>query len=347
MDRILNYVYGLKSPVCLFSASGEILMTNPAMDHILSSLKSGGQKKRDFTDTPGESTCHDCLKASSAKGRCLIPRELPGAPLLAAVSVSGEPGAILAVYCAGDSRKEERNDLVPVIGSLFTGESSVFASRRPDGAVSLRETIEKAARAAGAFEAGIHFKTFGARYLTPLSAVIMQSTLARTFREISLFSTLSAMTRIADTSGDEQGQEVFPLTIISPLAEQFGARTLIAVNAANLRLKRYFDALCATTSVPSSTPPVITIEEAMVNAEFSLQTGLEPGEAPHLPDYYKKLTSREAEIAERVASGQDDALIATNTGIEKSTVKQHLKAIFRKTGYKNKVELILGMREER
>lgn len=56
------------------------------------------------------------------------------------------------------------------------------------------------------------------------------------------------------------------------------------------------------------------------------------------------LTGREIEITEMLRSGLDDVKIGAALGISVSTVKQHFKAIFRKTDTRGKLELIFKFR---
>lgn len=56
-----------------------------------------------------------------------------------------------------------------------------------------------------------------------------------------------------------------------------------------------------------------------------------------------QLTTREAEIAEQVAAGLSNKVIAIENGITERTVKAHLNSIFRKTGIRNRVQLALAV----
>jgi two-component system nitrate/nitrite response regulator NarL len=51
------------------------------------------------------------------------------------------------------------------------------------------------------------------------------------------------------------------------------------------------------------------------------------------------LTNREREVTELVAVGMCNKEIARELGITEGTVKQHLNAIFRKTGFHNRTTL--------
>jgi DNA-binding NarL/FixJ family response regulator len=58
---------------------------------------------------------------------------------------------------------------------------------------------------------------------------------------------------------------------------------------------------------------------------------------------FGQLTARETEIAEQVAAGHSNKVIAAENGISERTVKAHLNAIFRKTGLHNRVQLALAV----
>lgn len=55
------------------------------------------------------------------------------------------------------------------------------------------------------------------------------------------------------------------------------------------------------------------------------------------------LTAREVQIAEQVAAGVSNKVIAVDNGISERTVKAHLNNIFRKTGVRNRVQLALAV----
>ena len=56
-----------------------------------------------------------------------------------------------------------------------------------------------------------------------------------------------------------------------------------------------------------------------------------------------QLTAREAEIAQQVAAGRSNKVIAADNSITERTVKAHLNSIFRKTGIRNRVQLALAV----
>jgi DNA-binding NarL/FixJ family response regulator len=64
---------------------------------------------------------------------------------------------------------------------------------------------------------------------------------------------------------------------------------------------------------------------------------------PAGPSPFGQLTARETEIAEQVAAGHSNKVIAAEHGISERTVKAHLNAIFRKTGLHNRVQLALAI----
>lgn len=65
--------------------------------------------------------------------------------------------------------------------------------------------------------------------------------------------------------------------------------------------------------------------------------------APAAPRLFRGLTRREVEIAEQVAAGRSNKIIAADAGITERTVKTHLNNIFRKTGVRNRVQLALAI----
>ena len=60
----------------------------------------------------------------------------------------------------------------------------------------------------------------------------------------------------------------------------------------------------------------------------------------------KLLTDRELEIAELVAEGSSNKMVATRLGITERTVKAHLTSSFNKTGARGRLELSLMVKGE-
>lgn len=73
----------------------------------------------------------------------------------------------------------------------------------------------------------------------------------------------------------------------------------------------------------------------------ALAAATSSGPAPH--DLLDSLTAREKDIAQQVAAGRSNKVIAADSGISERTVKAHLNAVFRKTGISNRVQLALAI----
>ncbi len=61
------------------------------------------------------------------------------------------------------------------------------------------------------------------------------------------------------------------------------------------------------------------------------------------PNAHFSFTSRELEVVASICSGLSNKQIAANLGIEEATVKRHAHNIFMKTGFRSRVELVLGL----
>jgi PAS domain S-box-containing protein len=57
-------------------------------------------------------------------------------------------------------------------------------------------------------------------------------------------------------------------------------------------------------------------------------------------EVFERLTPREAEIVESIASGMAVASVARSLGISPNTVRNHLKSVFRKLGVRSQAELL-------
>jgi len=90
-------------------------------------------------------------------------------------------------------------------------------------------------------------------------------------------------------------------------------------------------------------PPIVFQENDTVEVQFSFPNQFSmKATAGNFEDdaRYHNLSAREQEIVEMVRNGYDNIGISEKLGITHATVKQHLKAIYRKVEVKNRVELI-------
>ncbi len=62
---------------------------------------------------------------------------------------------------------------------------------------------------------------------------------------------------------------------------------------------------------------------------------------PKVPLFGQPLTTREAEVAQLVGEGHTNRKIAEQLGISEQTVKNHLTAVYDKTGAATRVQLAL------
>ena len=74
-----------------------------------------------------------------------------------------------------------------------------------------------------------------------------------------------------------------------------------------------------------------------------LQAALGSAPVTVAEDLNSHLTPREQQIAQQVAAGLSNKVIAAESGITERTVKAHLNSIFRKTGIRNRVQLALAI----
>jgi DNA-binding NarL/FixJ family response regulator len=65
---------------------------------------------------------------------------------------------------------------------------------------------------------------------------------------------------------------------------------------------------------------------------------------PHIePDACWQFTARELEVLDGIYAGKSNKEIAAELGVDESTVKRHSHNIYEKTGYRSRVELVLGL----
>ncbi len=98
-------------------------------------------------------------------------------------------------------------------------------------------------------------------------------------------------------------------------------------------------AACALVLIPS---PVLADRREPRLVQEASPAG--DASAPR-PLRFASLTPREWEIARRLASGDRVLLLAEELGIAPSTVRNHLRAIFRKLGLRSQVQLVRAVRD--
>lgn len=78
--------------------------------------------------------------------------------------------------------------------------------------------------------------------------------------------------------------------------------------------------------------------------EDVMRRGTEPVAAPAPAPAYERLSERERQVAGAIAEGRSVSDAAARLLVSTHTVRNHLKAIYRKLGVRSQVELVLALR---
>jgi PAS domain S-box-containing protein len=130
------------------------------------------------------------------------------------------------------------------------------------------------------------------------------------------------------------------LVVPLPLEDAAGAH--LGIIATFVRAGTQAGALASSgdeeTTVRVVLKEIASTLSSLLSAAASPDAGLD-ALRPSVPEL-AALTEREWAVASRVARGDRTRLIANELGIRENTVRNHLKAIFRKTGVGSQLELI-------
>lgn len=88
------------------------------------------------------------------------------------------------------------------------------------------------------------------------------------------------------------------------------------------------------------------IGESLMKRLVQATAGIAPAAPASVPAWESRLTAREREVAQAVASGASNKEVARQLGITERTVKAHLTAIMDKLGVRDRLQLALTVRQK-
>ena len=142
-----------------------------------------------------------------------------------------------------------------------------------------------------------------------------------------------------------EGATAHVLSMQVDIVRQAAAKSLSSeISAMELRLSGYCLRLGRMMGLSIPVPHTL-VGGGKADLRFELAGGFatsdEHGRKSGTDHVFQGLSSREQQVVEMVAAGLANDEISQKLGITVSTVKQHIKNIYRRTGVKSRLELIL------
>lgn len=347
MKKITGFVSGLSFPACVIDRAGELALVNPAMRR----LHGDGKELSIFGScvfTPSEESndCDNCIHYPVTNGRCVIPRVTRSARLVMAAGLEKTGGATVAFYANGSALDpmEAHAALGEILSLSGAGKSksrvaTVSTPARWKASVQLEELVELGMEGLETGGARFDLKVGGVVSMDFASLSAARLVIRRMGAELLGLSPSKALTaRIFKKS--RRGESVHIISMKADIGRQAPKSLSSKISVIELRLSRYCQRLGRMMGLVIPAP--VTLfgdEDGEVYLTFELAGGFATSEGDGR-SIFSVLSNRERELVELVVEGFGNDEISDKMGITVSTVKQHIKNIYRRTGVKSRSELI-------
>jgi DNA-binding CsgD family transcriptional regulator len=179
--------------------------------------------------------------------------------------------------------------------------------------------------------------------LEATSPMVIEQIIIKVLQELSKVDSLEGVTvRSMKQAGAGNAPASYALSFLTKSKKLIGKGSSSLLTASGLRLKKNCQTLAAAIGIELSSPKLFHHDQ-IIEAQLAIPGRLKRtvdghglGDSPKLAN----LSSREREIVVMVRVGYDNEEISKSLGITHATVKQHLKAIYKKTSVKNRIQLI-------
>jgi DNA-binding CsgD family transcriptional regulator len=352
MEKISGFISGLSFPACVVDGHGELALINPAMRR---SHGDGGELSIagscSFTPSEELNDCGNCSHYPVTKGRCVIQRVTKSSRLVMAVGLEKMGDSTVAFYTNGSAVNPVEahaalGGILSLAGYGGKGKSRVIKVPAPspwEAKVHLKDLVERAVDGLDFGPAGIDLKVGGEVSMDFASLSAARLIIRRMAVELLGLEPVGAVTaRSFSKSGEGATAHVISLQV--DIKRQAAKSSKSEISAMGLRLSRYCHQLGRMMGL-AMPDPLTLLGGGKADLRFELAggfTALEEGLRKNGADaVFKSLSSREQEVVEMVAAGLVNEAISKKLGIKVSTVKQHIKNIYRRTKVKSRQELIL------
>lgn len=349
--KVVEFLQTTPLPASIVSKSGEIIFLNQRMLNIINLNENSRVYKCSWLTEKDNGSCPDCAEAPVLEGRCFVTRENSDVTLLAAVRVQQANNALVRLYSNGaplspDETKTHTNRLLKIASPyIANGEEDSPLDFNSDWlcGASLWQIVQNVIDSHNTHTMKIKNRVKKTVSVKATNPMLVGRTISKILFELYAMKSQGPVTienLEPDSLPASANDHIISFTAKS--SKSFGKGRSSELTAIGLRLKLFCDHLIQATGYYFPEPslfqrdgflkiqlPVPDLLEAIDN-QFS---GFSNGPS-------SSLSSREQEIVDMVRAGSDNNSISSSLGITHATVKQHLKAIYRKLGVNNRIELI-------
>jgi len=348
-EKATDFLSGIEAPGSLVSNSGALVHLNEEMALLLKNQFNGSSSKCQWLSSAGTSSCSNCSEKPDSGDQCFVMRENDFLSLLAAVRLPHANNALMRVY--RDESSGTPTDAEKIIEKIMNFASpvshySVDDSMAGDGGfihANLCELVDSAIKKLGATKLDIKNQVDTFQEIDSTSPIILRQVVLNILTEFSRLELRSPVTiRNMRQAGPMDDHMTHMLYFNAKSSKPLGKSKSSELTASGLRFKSLCRNIRGATGLEID-PPIVFQENDTVEVQFSFpnQFTMKAGVGNFEDDAtYHNLSAREQEIVEMVRNGYDNIGISEKLGITHATVKQHLKAIYRKVEVKNRVELI-------
>lgn len=350
--EISGFVSGLSFPACVIDGSGKLALINPAMS------RSHGERGEfsipgscSFTPSGELNGCANCSHYAVTNGNCVIPRVTPSSRLVLAAGLEKHGGSTVAFY-TGNSEPDlmaahvALGEILSLAGYGEKGKSrpaKVPTPARWEASVRLKDMVERAVEGLDFGESGFDLNVGGEVTMGFESLSAARLVISRMAAELlGLESVGPLMARSFSKPG--KGATAHVISIQANLGRSAAKSLLNEISAMELRLAGYCQRLGRVMGLSVPTPHTL-IGGGKADLRFELGGGFAipegHGRIPRAGRAFEGLSSREQQVLEMVVAGLANQEISKKLGIMASTVKQHIKNIYKRTGVRSRLELTL------
>ncbi|MGK7345991.1 MAG: helix-turn-helix transcriptional regulator [Candidatus Nitrospinota bacterium M3_3B_026] len=326
--EVIDFVESVPLPAAALSGSGEIIHANRKISP-------------PFPGSETESGLADFSFGAAERSS--------GQRLLAAVRMPYYPYPMVLLY--SDERGGARaynEEVVAGLLRLASPGGRAATAAEPGGdllPVRLREAAESVLGSPELSGAAVENRVSDEGALSAASPLVVKRMILRTLRELWRLGPRGSIV-VCDKALAEPGagKTARVLSLQADVRRCRGKSGASEITAMGLRLKIFHHNLMTAVGLGLNLP-VILRDGDSVEVQLSFPDRMESASTTgekNQPEG-ETLSAREREIVEMVRAGFDNAAISERLGISTATVKQHLKAVYRKTGVKSRVELIFKL----
>ncbi|VAX18415.1 hypothetical protein MNBD_NITROSPINAE04-1650 [hydrothermal vent metagenome] len=349
--KVVEFLQTTPLPASIVSKSGEIIFLNQRMLDIVNLNENSRVYKCSWLIEKGSGSCPDCAEAPVLAGRCFVTRENSDVTLLTAIRVEQAHNALVRLYSNGASLSPNEaeihaNRLLKIASpDIANGEEERphdFNSDWLCGA-SLWRIVQNVIESYNTHPMKVENRVEKTVSVKATNPMLVGRTISKILFELYAMKNQGPVTiknLRPDLPPASANDHVISFTAKS--SKSFGKGRSSELTAISLRLKLFCGHLIQATGYHFPEPSLFQ-RDGFLNIHLPVPDLLEPTDnqfSGFSNGPSSSLSSREQEIVDMARAGYDNNAISASLGITHATVKQHLKAIYRKLDVNNRIELI-------